>query len=87
MIEYTDGQFGAIAPAQDVLKHLLEQSYDDLAKVKAVHIGTPLELQSMREGRTEVQGMNERLAELEKEIRQLRPQGPIKVYTMEDLPK
>ena len=84
MIEYTNGQFGAIAPARDVFK--LIQEMHDLSEIKAVHIGTPYELSEIRQGKIEISGMHERLAEIEKEITQLRPKGAVKIYSMNDMP-
>lgn len=81
MIEYRDGNFGAMAPAKDVIDLL---NKIDLQEVKAVHFGTASELSAVRENK--IHGLDEvkdRLTEIE---RQLKP-GSIKIFQIDDLEK
>lgn len=84
MIEYTNGQFGTIAPAKEILEML--QKLPTLDEIKAIHIGTASELQEIRLGSKSVDTLSERIAELEKEMRRILPIGRVKVFQMEDIP-
>jgi hypothetical protein len=79
MIEYTNGQFGAMAPARDIVDSLLSRS--NLDEIKAVHFGSPMELQNIRSNKSNIDSIAERISEVEKELKTLRPQeGLIKIY-------
>lgn len=85
MIEYTDGRFGSIAPAKDILELL--QKMPTLDDVKAVHLGTQHELQNIRDNKLNVDSIRNELDELKREMATLKPKSPIKIYDLEDIPK
>lgn len=88
MIEYTDGNFGVIAPAKDIMEHLYKKHYNKcLDDIKAVHFGTASELDLIRNNKVNMDSLQERLSELERQVETLKPSGKVKVYSIEDIPK
>lgn len=85
MIEYTNGQFGCIAPAKQIIEDLLAK-FPNLDEVRAVHFGTPNELSDIRQNKLNVNDIHERISELEREVKSLHPTGMIKVYHPDDIP-
>jgi uncharacterized protein Yka (UPF0111/DUF47 family) len=85
MIEYTNGQFGAIHPATELMEHM-RTKMDELDEIRAIHFGTPAELQEVRLNRSGIVEVNERLSSIERELDSLKPKGLVKVYQPEDIP-
>jgi len=76
LIEYTNGQFGTIAPVKDIFDFLYEKS--DFEGIKAVHIGEVEELQRIRQNKVSTEALCDRLDELERELATLKPKGIVK---------
>ena len=91
MIEYTDGQFGAIAPAKDVID-MLKMKFQQLhsqslaEEIKAVHFGTPEELMKIRDGKVDYTSIRNEIDEMKREMEALKPKGAVKVYQIDDIP-
>ncbi len=56
MQEYKDGTFGEVAPAQEIVKKLLEKEAE-LDKTAAVHFGSPEYLEALKQEKAEVSGV------------------------------
>ena len=84
MIEYTDGKFGTIAPADAVMELLQKTPLDN---IKAVHFGSIKELVDIRLKKGDYSDLHNRMEELERELKALKPTGIVKVYSLEDIPR
>lgn len=81
MNEYTDGTFGAIMPASDLLKNLVDHGIPE--DLKAVHLGTPLELEEIRKKKhADIEALKDRVDNIERILR-----GEIIVVGESDLNK
>jgi len=69
VIEYTDGQFSEPTDFKDLLKDLCEKSDQDLAKIRAIHVGASKEeLEGLQELRNKENGIETRFAMVQSHI-------------------
>ena len=89
MIEYPDGTFSDIFPAEELARRLREMKLEDMT-MTAIRFGTPEELGSLKNARAsfseEFRNLKDRVAALELEVRRLRPSNsPVKIPGRDEL--
>lgn len=69
MQEFSDGSFGEIMPADDLVQEMFQRTAEEFANTKAIHFGTEEELEEVKKQKS----AEWRLKKLEEEVESLKP--------------